>query len=162
MTSIILLMLLDEREVRWPTRANGWMSTESGRDWDGHSGAQRCLGVGLRLVRQTSRTPTDISDSSLGVIWPAAACWAQILWRTDDTHARTDYWMSHLMFARSIRFIICWYHRTFFMRLADSFILFAFFYDWEDEWKLKGFYYTWDFLIWFCTFVGPLAVLWRM
>lgn len=62
MTSIISLVRQDERTVRWNTQANGWTATASNRVLAG------CTEAG----QTDSRTPTVISDSSLGLVWPVA------------------------------------------------------------------------------------------
>lgn len=82
-TSIMQLMLLDESEVGWPTWANGRTATESGGDLPQQDSASP---RGPTEAGQTGgRTHTVISDSLLGVIWPASARQSQIPRRTDDS-----------------------------------------------------------------------------
>lgn len=65
-TPIMLLMLLDEKEVLWLTEANGRTAIERSRDLAQRG---RALPQGQAEAGQTcGRTPTVIPDSSVGVI----------------------------------------------------------------------------------------------
>lgn len=101
MTSIISLVRLDERTVRWNTQANGWTATASSRDL-----AQRCPGVAPRLARRTAGLPPP----SLTHRWDSNDR-SQVAQRAESTHTHTltDSGMSHLNLAgRFYRLGITW------------------------------------------------------
>lgn len=125
-TSIISLVRLDERKVRWPTQANGWTATQSSRGL-----AQRCPRVGQRLVRQTAGLPlSPLTHRWESYDQPQPAGLRYNSEQITHTHPQIPECLI-LTLLEGLSFVICWYHKTSFgsmlVRLADCFSQFTLF-----------------------------------
>lgn len=106
-TSIISLVRLDERKVRWPTQANGWTATESSR-----GSAQRCPRVGQRLVRQTAGLPlSPLSHRWESYDQPQPAGLRYNSEQITHTHPQIPECLI-LTLLGGLSFVIRWYHKT--------------------------------------------------